>query len=55
MFMELIPSVSESFIDMEYILQCPITLLNVKGLERFLPEIINIVDIFAAMSWFRQG
>lgn len=47
MFMELRPSVSESLIDIEDILQCPVTLLSVKGLERFLPEIINIWDIFA--------
>lgn len=48
MFMELIPSVSESFIDIEDILQCPVTLLSVKGLGRFFPEIINIVDIFCS-------
>lgn len=46
-FMELAPSVSESFIDIEDILQCPVTLPSVKGLGRFLPEIMNIVDIFA--------
>lgn len=45
--MELIPSVSESFIDIEDILQCPVTLLSVKGLGRLLPEIINIGYIFA--------
>lgn len=45
--MKLIPSVSESFIDIGDILQCPVTLLSVKGLGRFLPGIINIVDIFA--------
>lgn len=45
--MELRPSVSESLIDIEDILQCPVTLLSVKGFERFLPEIINIWDIFA--------
>lgn len=47
MFMELMPSVSESCIDIEGILQCPVTLVSVKGLGRFLPEIINIGDIFA--------
>lgn len=46
MFMELTPSVSESFIDIEDILQCPVALLSVKGLGTFLPEIINIGGIF---------
>lgn len=45
--MKLIPSVSESFIDTGDTLQCPVTLLSFKELGRFLPEIINIVDIFA--------
>lgn len=42
------------WIDIEDILQCPVTLLSVKGLGRFLPEIINIVDIFAVTMMLRQ-
>lgn len=54
MFMELIPSVSESLIDTEDAWQRPATLQSVKGLGIFLPAIINIAAIFAFPSLLWQ-